>query len=49
MFQHQRVALEQKMCAAFDVLIANPDFGGQYYSCGARFFTMDSVVLGLGS
>lgn len=32
MFQHQRVAMEKKMCAAFDILIENPDFGGQYYS-----------------
>jgi len=32
MFQHQRVALEKKMCAAFDILIENPDFGGDYYS-----------------
>ena len=32
MFEHQRVALERKMCNAFDVLIANPAFGGQYYS-----------------
>ena len=32
MFQHQRVAMEKKMCSAFDILIQNPDFGGQYYS-----------------
>ena len=32
MFEYHRKQMENKMCEAFKVLIANPDFGGQYYS-----------------
>ena len=32
MSRADRVALESKMCAAFDLLIAMPEYGGRYYS-----------------
>eukprot|EP00697_Spironema_sp_BW2_P002107 gnl/Spiro4/12829_TR6795_c0_g1_i1.p1 gnl/Spiro4/12829_TR6795_c0_g1~~gnl/Spiro4/12829_TR6795_c0_g1_i1.p1 ORF type:complete len:451 (+),score=161.42 gnl/Spiro4/12829_TR6795_c0_g1_i1:47-1354(+) len=32
MTQQDRVALESRMCKAFDELIANPEFGGSYHS-----------------